>query len=800
MSHLVPLGATGWSSWRDVLLRSAGFPVDALERFSALEAAAAADAVIAGTGAADVFDKVFAEALHAGAVAVGEVAADPLLREAVAWQNPGVLTTLDRLVTGGPDQPRTVRRRDREKALLRYWQRYCAKSETIGFFGPVSWGTVDPAAPTSLRLGPGLVRDRAVFFEAWALIEYGDALAADLAVRRWWPPVPRPHLTVDGRLLRRPMRDPVELSTVDAQLLARCDGRTPAHEVVAGVARTEQDGYLLLDRLVERGLLHWDAGLPLSQDAEPVLRARIDAIGDDAVRTRVAAAFDRLCAARDAAIGNPAALAAVDAEFTAVTGRAVSRRSGQMYAGRTLTYLDSTRDADLVLGGGLLESVAEPLAIVLRAARWLSARFGAECERITGELHAEVTGPVYLSDLWYPVQQQLFDTQDGPGTTIGAEFTARWSELFGLAGHAGETEVRLSSADLAGPAAELFAAEGPGWPSARVHSADLQVCASDVAGLDDPATLVVLGELHPAYNPFDSALFSPWHPDQAALRAAHEAEFGPRVRVLFPDDAPRNTGRARHGFNADPDCELGVFDARGASAHVVPATSILVEDRGGELTAVLPDGRTWPLVEVFGHLLTIVLLDSFKLVGPATTSPRIVIDRLVVARRTWRTTVGETGLTDVTGERERFLAVRRFRLRLGLPERVFVKLGTEAKPTYVDLASPGYTQVLCTMLRTACQTGPDVAVTITEQLPSTPDSWLPDAAGARYVSELRLQLTDPDGYTPRGARGCPSRTRSSPRRGGHPTRSPCGSGTTGSPTGSWWRGPRPSPTGCGTWT
>lgn len=757
MTHLVPLGDTGWSVWRDVLLRSAGFPATGLDRFTAPEAAAAADALLAGgdngDGAEDVFDKVFAEALRAGAVAANEIATDPLLREAVAWQNPGVLSTLDGLVAGGPDAPRNVRRRDREKALLRYWQRYCGKSETIGFFGPVSWGTVDPASASQVRLGPGLVRDRAVFFEAWALIEYGEALAADLEVRRWWAPTLRPHLTVEDRRLRGLSAETTELSSVDAQLLSRCDGRTPAHQVVAGVGRGEQDGYLLLDRLVERGVLRWDAGLPLSLDAEPVLRGRIAAIGDDAVRARVAAGFDRLCAARDAAAADPAALSTVDEEFIAVTGRATSRRSGQMYAGRTLTYLDATRDTDLVVGAGLLAAVTEPLAIVLRAARWLSAEFGAECERFAADLHADLPGPVYLSDLWPLVQAHLFDSRRGPAVTIGAEFAARWSRLFRLAEHAGETEIRLTAADLAGPAAELFDAPGPGWPSARVHSADLQVCASDVAGLDDPATLVVLGELHPAYNPFDSTLFSPWHPDPAALRAAHEAEFGPRVRLLFPDDMPRNTGRARHGLNGPGDCELGVADARGASDRLVPATSVLVEERAGVLTAVLPDGRTWPLVEVFGYLLTILLLDSFKLVGPAERSPRIVIDRLVVARRTWRTTVGETGLAEVVGERARFLAARRFRQRLGLPERVFVKLGTESKPTYVDLAGPAYVQALCTMLRTAAKTGPHVAVTITEQLPSTQDSWLPDAAGERYVSELRLQLTDPAEHTPRGARG-----------------------------------------------
>lgn len=755
--HLLPLGDTGWLVWRDVLLRSAGFPAAGLDRFTAPEAAAAADALLAGIGADDVFDKVFAEALRAGAVAANEIAADPLLREAVTWQNPGVLTSLDGLLAGGPDTPRTARRREREKALLRYWQRYCGKSETIGFYGPVSWGTVDAIAATHVRLGPAMVRDRRVFLEAWALIEYGDALAADLEVRRWWPPTPRPHLTVEGRLVRQPRREPIQLSMVDAQVLSRCDGRTPAHEVIVGVTRTEQDGYLLLDHLVERGLLHWDAGLPLSPDAEPVLRERITAIGDEAVRGRVAAGFDRLCAARDAAAaaaGDPAAVRAalsdVDTEFTAVTGRASSRRGGQMYAGRTLTYLDTTRDADLVIGGGLLDSLAAPLAIMLRAARWLSAEFGAECLRFAGDLHADLPGPVYLSDLWHLVQGHLFDNRRGPTATIGAEFTARWSRLFRLAEHAGAAEIALTSEDLAGPAAELFAAAGPGWPSARVHSVDLQVCARGAVDLDDPATLVVLGELHPAYNPFDSAVFTPWHPDPPALRAAHEAEFGPRVRLLFPDDTPRNTGRTRHGLNGPDDCELGIADARGASERLVPATSVLVEHRGGELTALLPDGRVWPLVEMFGYLLTIVLLDSFKLVGPAAHSPRIVIDRLVVARRTWRTTVGETGLANVLGERARYLAVRRFRQRLGLPERVYIKLGTETKPTYVDLAGPGYAQALCTMLRAARQTGPDVPVTITEQLPSTPDSWLPDATGETYVSELRLQLTD---HLSRGARG-----------------------------------------------
>ncbi|SCF04657.1 Surfactin synthase thioesterase subunit [Micromonospora viridifaciens] len=191
VGHRVPLGDTGWSVWRDAILRGTGFPADGLTLFHAPRAAAAADELLATGCDADRFDKEFDEAVRAGAHRISELAGQPLLREAVTWQNPGALLALDGLARGGGDAARNVRRRDRERALLKYWQRYCGKNETVGFFGPSCWVTVDPSLPEVARIspGPGLTRRRWVWFESWALAAYADALGTDLAVRRWWPPM-----------------------------------------------------------------------------------------------------------------------------------------------------------------------------------------------------------------------------------------------------------------------------------------------------------------------------------------------------------------------------------------------------------------------------------------------------------------------------------------------------------------------------------------------------------------------------------------------------------------------------------
>jgi hypothetical protein len=141
-----------WALWRDFAVRSAGFPVSGLEVF----------------GAGDEGERL------------REVANDPLFREAVAWQNRQALVTQVDAIARAVPQSGSKRRR-REAVVANYWQRYCAKNDMIGFFGPLAWGRIRDDGPAVATQSRGLIAQREVHFETWCM----DALArqVDPAIR-----------------------------------------------------------------------------------------------------------------------------------------------------------------------------------------------------------------------------------------------------------------------------------------------------------------------------------------------------------------------------------------------------------------------------------------------------------------------------------------------------------------------------------------------------------------------------------------------------------------------------------------
>lgn len=117
--------------------------------------------------------------------------------------------------------------------------------------------------------------------------------------------------------------------------------------------------------------------------------------------------------------------------------------------------------------------------------------------------------------------------------------------------------------------------------------------------------------------------------------------------------------------------------------------------------------------------------------------PRIWLDELVVAREAWREVTAPLAFARAQDAKERFLGATTWALARGFPRFCFVRSPAEVKPVYVDFESPVLVDLACRLLRQA----PEVVVT--EMLPSPDQTWLTDARGERYVSELRLVATAP---------------------------------------------------------
>lgn len=763
--HLTPLTGTPWHVWRSALLRSAGFPAAGMRRFAAPALAAVADAHLAGACDEATFDAAFDDAAAELGRAVHDVAGDDAFRTALTWQNPAVLVAVDAIRRDGPHAPRNLRRRHREEVVAKYWQRYCLKNDTVGFFGPICWTELGGPGPVvTVRPGPALTRDRRVFLERWGLDALGAAFARAAGVRDWLPVRLSPELTLRDRVLRHPHRAPQALPAGTAALLALARRRPRVGDLVAGLLadpasgfRRAADVHAQLDALAGSGVLRIGFDLPVDLTAEDTLRDQLAAIGDDALRARLLGELADVGALRDAvaAAADPDALAAamstLERRFVELTGRPARHQPGEVYAGRTLCHLETVRDLDIRFGDALLRRLA-PLEPLLLSARWLTAAIGDAYADALAALHRDLSADagspdVPLADLWFHAQAVVFGA-DPPSAAVTADFLARWTTVLGLADADPDArELRFDAAELTARVAAAFPATAPGWAAARIHSPDVHLCAPDEAALRRGDVTVVLGELHVALAAFDTHFFAHGHPDPQRLRDAMRADLPEgRVRLLAPVDWPRHTARIAEWLHGPADAQLGFTGAPGADPdRLVPITDLTVRpDADGGLRAYAGDGRQWPLLEVFAPLVDHQVFDTWKLAGNAGHTPRVTVDGLVLVRETWRTTVGATGLHTVKGERARYLAVRRWRRALGLPEQVFVRVDTELKPTFVDLTSGVYARLLCTLLRGAHERGGDrVGLTVTELLPGPGDAWLTDAAGRAYASELRLQIVDP---------------------------------------------------------
>ncbi|MEV0730772.1 amino acid adenylation domain-containing protein [Polymorphospora sp. NPDC050346] len=764
-ADLVALGG-GWALWRTVCLRGAGFPIDLLAPLGDAEIAAAADRVVAARATGDPAALAAAEAAYADgfpravgrlAAALHAVAGDPGFREAVAWQNPHALTTgIDALLRRGPSPAgRNTKHRQHEALVTSYLQRYCAKNDTIGFFGPVGWARIEPG--TGIRIDaadpPALVADRTVYLEGWAVAAVLAPYAAGL--RPWLVPRLMPFLELAGSALRVPLAPPVPLSGAEVAVLRACDGVRDAAGVAAAVLadpgsglRSAPEVYGVLDALAAAHRIAWQPEVaPHDTRPERTMRDRLARVTDETVRGPALAALDELWAARDAltaAAGDPhrvtGAMSDLAATFTRLAGVPATRRAGTMYAGRTPVYEECLRAGTVRIGEVELSGVGAALGLVLDSARWFTAAGATLYQRLFTDIYrrraAELgTGVVPLVDFWLLAGEALFHPPARMTALLTSALHRRWADVLALP-PGDRRRVRLAAADLAPAVAAAFPPGRPGWPTAVQHSPDLMLAGDEW----------VLGELHPGVNTLRYATWVAYHPRVDALRAAMARDVG--AGAVYPAETGQEGGvptRQSNGLAGPDDIRL-VFahdsfghDRRqslrvGECDLVESSTGLRVRSRDGRLDV--------DLIHVLGDVVGAGLSQLFRVLPPAAHTPRITVDSLVVSREAWTFAAADIDFAGTADEARRFAQVRAWAAAHGLPRHVFLRCAGERKPVYADLTSLASVDLVSRSVRRARRHDGDGAVVgVVEMLPAPDQLWL-TGAGGRYTAELRVVAVD----------------------------------------------------------
>ncbi|MFF8911133.1 lantibiotic dehydratase [Streptomyces olivaceoviridis] len=749
-----------WRLWDQVAVRGAGFPADGVLRLAPAGLAAAADKFgprDALSGAAwDAFETEFAQAAVRAAGTAQEIAASAPFRAAVAWQNRGVLDSAIRPFLNWSPQTagRTFKQRQREELVAHYWQRFCVKNDTIGFFGPVGWGAFDTARPgVAVEPGAGLTASSEVFWSSWSVDALAREIEADPAVRPWAAPRRVPFVRLEEGAVRLPARPPRPVPPQTLRLLRLCDGTrsVPALQREIGPGT---DVPALLEELVRLRWVTWRLDVPADIRPDRRLRACLERIGEPAPRAAALARMDELetaVAGVRAAAGDPerlvAALTAVEETFRRVTEAAAKREKSTTTApGRAVVYSDSRRAARVTLGSRVRDALA-PLDLLMSSASWLCSALAARVtERVTEvyeRLRADA-GPgraVDLAAFWFACMPVLHGAAAAEAAGLQAEFERRWQRI--LPAPAGVRRVTVAAADIAGRVAEAFGpATTPGWTAARYISPDVMIAAEDAAAVERGEFGLILGELHLASNTMGNELFVNQHPAPRELFDRTDRDHPePRLMPLLPKEhRSRLSARIRHALVRPRDYQVALLDntADPFRRRTVPSADAAVEHREGRLCVVLPDGAVFPVVEVFAHVLTTLVTDRFRLLSEADHCPRVTIDRMTVARETWRFAGPALDFADDKSEARRFVRARQWRDAHELPRFVFVVSPTEPRPFFVDFDSPVYVNILAKAARRLARKDPDARLTVTEMLPTPEQTWLTDDQGRRYTSELRL--------------------------------------------------------------
>ncbi|HEY6660332.1 MAG TPA: lantibiotic dehydratase, partial [Pyrinomonadaceae bacterium] len=540
-----------------------------------------------------------------------------------------------------------------------------------------------------------------------------------------------------------------------------CDGVKTAKQIVTILSRAfadevkdEQAGYDLLDQLRARYFIQWSLDVPVELNPERVVRAALLRVEDEALRCTALGALDELDKHRAAvaqASGDAErldqAMAEMEAYFIRVSGQTATRSAGEMYAARTLVYEDCRRDVEIELGPEFLRHLGPPLSLLLHAGRWYTfetAKFyRAAFARLYKDLvKSQGSNEVDAVSFWSQAQPLVLHGDQNAAKLLAPEFQRRWAEILSLP--EGQNRVHYTVEQLRPLVLEKFDVPKAGWSIACYHSPDVMVAATGPDAIKRGEYDLVLGEFHLGSNTLRGALFVAQHPKPEELFQACESDMPHEgLRMCPPKHWPGLTSRtSAYLIPRSHSCWIVSHDAvRPAEPRkTYEIGSLFIVEEEGQLLLKSRDGSlSCDIIEAFADAFHLQMINQFKLVQPKDHTPRITIDRLVVARESWRIPPEEFSFAYVKDDASRFLAARRWAQERGMPRYVFAKSPVETKPVYVDFASPIYTNIFAKIIRRTAEFDlNNKRISVSEMLPAHDELWLDDSAGQHYTSEFRI--------------------------------------------------------------
>ena len=717
--------------------------------------------------------KQFREECAVGAVrthkAIKNTLLMPRFRVAALLQNGRALSrvTTALLRQSSPSANKTFKERQNEEFVASYLQRYCAKNDTIGFFGPVGWAQFDPhAGGISVRPGKQLVSTSTIYFENWCIEALAEKLSRNPAFLPWATPRIMPNVWLEGTRVFLPLGVSLNISQLESDVLRRCTGEKTAQEIAREITADagSQDGtpqtvFRLLHDLVQRNLASWTFEIPLDLHPEHWLQQLILRIEDAVLRETALGDLYQLEQAKEEvqqSLHDPEllqnALERANQTFTLLTGKQATRLAGQMYAGRTLVYLDCCRDLDLTIGGDVAAQLAAPLSIILDSARWFTQEAVLVYRRIFQEAFGKLAAKsghntVDLLQFWSVTSPAVLDPEAKLLGPVIDEFQRRWRQIFGDL-PVGQGCVQIASREIRSHAKLLFPASQPGWRLASYHSPDVMIAATSAEAVCRGDYLLVLGEVHASTNTLRYAFNLAQHSRPQELIDALTSDFQePRAALVAPRHWPRLTNRtnvvvySKHDYHIETS-RTGLSNR--SRERVLPIAAFVVERCGENLMVRTRDGTLqFEAVDFFGELISLILVHRMEIFQRRAHMPRILVDRLVLCRQSWSFDASELQFIHETNPDDRYLSARHWMRQHDLPRYVFARVPVEVKPIYVDFDSPLYVEILIkTIRRLLASERAREPVTITEMLPNPDQLWLTDIEGCRYTSELRIVAKD----------------------------------------------------------